>query len=886
MTRRASMNQDPVRLVLGPTGPGPFALLDLPAADVGIPRVLAALHLRLEQVQASPHAATPAAEDVRLALHAAAAQLCDPAVRRLLLGTWGTGAAELHDVGDDGGDVGLLIERDLHIAVGLSGGWNAAAMQRLALACEGRGVSLHQLGAVLESIMMRAPAGRVSVPLREQPVPSRVVADAAATNTLPRDLVVAIGVSAALVVCVVAGLVTFFGSGAGSASKQDVVAMIERGGASGPLKMEAPSPVVRSEVPADLEISDARSIDREIASLAKALAGEDATDASASIDARLRTAFDAFSMNWHLLRREEITAVVSSLIDLSFASVQKQREKEVVGVVVRALGKPPAGRREVRSVVAAGAVAARLLQERDLPRSMREDLESALRANAVTASLGSGLRFEVAAEQIVLPLADAIAGGASWADVGTWKGFLDVRDAALGGASRAKDLATIAALRGVLRSAATENAEEAIALLAGSMTWDKTSDLRAAIKSWFEDPGVPIARLAALTRAMVKSPLRGVDSTMTLAVTASREERQALGEAFAAVLRNDQDPIAAEKVRAWAAAADEVLAKSVSTPAEAIDLAARMAELTAIRQAQLDGRSDDLSGRIEAAGTPTTLPPGISVKERPIATAGSKAFEYAAIGVPQAPRVEFWKKRLADSGAPDVLLARVAIEEASRGSPAAVRDAARDFVRARAGDETMLIAALDVVFTIPESRENLEWLSDIAGRRIAWSGRGHSREAAHRALLELAAERFPTIGSGAAIDLAAARLGKAWLLRIGESAEDDAVHATDSIRRVAIPMLAIGGRGSEGEVRRRLDARLAIARGGIQVAVWWQAAVVELTAIDVAKRAPGVDVRAGLAAWDAQRRGASTAFEQLLAGERAVLSMFRAEVVLPTGEGT
>jgi hypothetical protein len=129
-------------------------------------------------------------------------------------------------------------------------------------------------------------------------------------------------------------------------------------------------------------------------------------------------------------------------------------------------------------------------------------------------------------------------------------------------------------------------------------------------------------------------------------------------------------------------------------------------------------------------------------------------------------------------------------------------------------------------------------------------------------------------------------LAKAWLLRIGESAEDDAVNATDAVRRVAIPMLAIGGRGSEGDVRRRLEARLAIARGGIQIAVWWQAAVVELTAIDIAKRAPGVDVRAGLDAWDAQRRGASTAFEQLLAGERAVLSMLRAEVVLPKGQGT
>jgi hypothetical protein len=880
------MKQDPVALVLGPTGPGPFALLDLPATDVGIPRVLAALHLRLEQVKASPHAATPAAEDVRLALHAAAAQLCDPAVRRLLLGTWATGAAELHPVDDDGGDVRLLIERDLHIAVGLSGGWNAAAMQRLALACEGRGVSLHQLGAVLESIMMRAPAARLGGGQRDQQLGSKSVVDAAAPSTLPRDLVVAIGVAAGLVVCVVAGLITFFGSGVGSASKQDVVAAIEGGAASGPLKLDAPGPVGRTEAPSDLEISDARSIDREIASIAKALASEDATNASSSIDARLRTAFDAFTMNWHLLRREEITAVVSSLIDLSFASAQKQREKEVVGVVVRALGGPPAGRREVRSVVAAGAVAARLLQERDLPRSMREDIESALRGNAVTMGLGPSSRFEVAAEQIVLPLADAIAAGASWADVGTWKGFLDVRDAALGKASRAKDLATIAALRGVLRSVATENADEAIALLAGSMTWEKTSDLRAAIKSWFEDPGVPMARVAALTRAMVKSPLRGVDSTMTLAVTASREERQALGEAFAAVLRDDQDPIAAEKVRAWAVAADEMLAKSGTTPAEAIDLAARMAELIAIRQAQLDGRSDDLSGRFEAAATPTTMPPGISVKERPVAIAGSKAIEYAAIGVPQATRVEFWKKRLTDSGAPDVLLARVAIEEASRGSPAAVRDAARDFVRARSGDEAMLLAAIDLVFAIPESRENLDWLSDVAGRRIAWSGRGHSREAAHRALLEMAAERFPTVGTGAAIDLAAARLAKAWLLRIGESAEDDAVNATDAVRRVAIPMLAIGGRGSEGDVRRRLEARLAIARGGIQIAVWWQAAVVELTAIDIAKRAPGVDVRAGLDAWDAQRRGASTAFEQLLAGERAVLSMLRAEVVLPKGEGT
>ena len=384
---------------------------------------------------------------------------------------------------------------------------------------------------------------------------------------------------------------------------------------------------------------------------------------------------------------------------------------------------------------------------------------------------------------------------------------------------------------------------------------------------------------------MVKSPLRGVDSTMVLQATASREERQTLAETIAAVLRDDQSVVAAETVNAWVAAADQVLDKAAASPAEAIDLAACMAELTAIRQAQLDGRGDDLSGRLGAAVAPTSLPPAAVLKGRPVAVAASKAVEYATLGPSQASRTEFWKKRLADGGPPDVVLARVAIEEAARGSPAAVREAARDFVRARAGDDAVLVAALDMVLTIPESRENLEWLSDIAGRRIAWAGRGASREAAHRAVLEMAAAKFPTSGLAAAIDLSATRLAKAWLLRIGELVEDDAIGATDAIRRVVLQMLSVGSRGNEGEVRRRLEARLAIARGGIQSAVWWQAAGVELTAMDVAKRSPRADVRSELEIWEARRRGASTVFDQLLAGERAVLTILRSEVAITKGDG-
>ena len=463
MSARGPRKHDPVSLVLGPTDAGPFALLGLPATDVGMPQVLAALHLRLEQVRASPHAATPAAEDVRLALHAAAAQLCDPAVRRLLLGTWGTGAAAQSGVAPDGNDKRYLIERDLHIAVGLSGGWNAAAMQRLALACEGRGVSLQQLSEVLDVIMAKPVAGSGARTQGARPVVVR--RSSPGIETLPRELLVVIGVGATLIVGVVAGLIIFLAPGAGSATKQDVVATLEGAVAASPLKLDAPSVVPGTDASPELAIGDARSIDREIASLAKALGSEEPAEAAAGIDARFQVAFEAFSTNWHLLRREEITAVVSSLIDVSFAAAQKQRESEVVGAIERAMREPPTGRRGVRSVVAAGAVAARLLHERDLPRSMRESLEAALRMNAATARIGASPRFELAAEQIVLPLADALGAGPSWADLGTWKGFLDVRDAAMGDRTRLKDVATIAALRAVLRSGGTDHADEAVVLL-------------------------------------------------------------------------------------------------------------------------------------------------------------------------------------------------------------------------------------------------------------------------------------------------------------------------------------------------------------------------------------------------------------------------------------
>ncbi|TVQ60643.1 MAG: hypothetical protein EA378_11190 [Phycisphaerales bacterium] len=64
---------------------GALALLSLDPASVDERAVFRALNAQLARVSAHPERDTPAADEVRLALHAAAAQLLDPAVRALII---------------------------------------------------------------------------------------------------------------------------------------------------------------------------------------------------------------------------------------------------------------------------------------------------------------------------------------------------------------------------------------------------------------------------------------------------------------------------------------------------------------------------------------------------------------------------------------------------------------------------------------------------------------------------------------------------------------------------------------------------------------------------------------------------------------------------------
>lgn len=143
---------------------GPFALLGLPHAIQSNDQIRKAQLQRLRQIDSHPHRGTPDAEEVRLAIHSAATQLLDPALREQLTIRWPEGSPvdlpkawrrspKLHRL-----TPGLL--RRARLVVGSSGGWNPIARRRLAhLARMNRISAIEVVRALGRPVPMRSSGG-------------------------------------------------------------------------------------------------------------------------------------------------------------------------------------------------------------------------------------------------------------------------------------------------------------------------------------------------------------------------------------------------------------------------------------------------------------------------------------------------------------------------------------------------------------------------------------------------------------------------------------------------------------------------------------------------------------------------------------------------------
>ena len=137
MSDRKSTQSPIVRFLGKDAGQGgPFALLGLTHAIGSDQEVTRAVQRRLRQIDCHQYRTTPDANEVRLAIHSAASQLRDPALREHLVRRWPEGTPiDLPKAWAPKRAMPKLspaLMRRARMLVGSSGGWNPVARRRLA----------------------------------------------------------------------------------------------------------------------------------------------------------------------------------------------------------------------------------------------------------------------------------------------------------------------------------------------------------------------------------------------------------------------------------------------------------------------------------------------------------------------------------------------------------------------------------------------------------------------------------------------------------------------------------------------------------------------------------------------------------------------------------
>ena len=192
-----SGDSSPIARFLGEsaTQHGPFGLIGIRPDQCDEQTVITSLERRLDALSRHPECGTPEADEVRLALHASAAQLLDPTVRRHLTVRWfGKEVAVRPRPAPEaptaeGGQSAtapatpalseldrrrLMLEQDALRTLAMFGGWNQKALMRLAALAHARGLPSTE---VTRAVSRLARQPRRSGPTSGQQTARRPITD-------------------------------------------------------------------------------------------------------------------------------------------------------------------------------------------------------------------------------------------------------------------------------------------------------------------------------------------------------------------------------------------------------------------------------------------------------------------------------------------------------------------------------------------------------------------------------------------------------------------------------------------------------------------------------------------------------------------------------------
>lgn len=827
---------------------GPFALLGLPHEQRDPAQIREAAARRLGQVDRHPLRLTPEADEIRLAIHTAAAQLADPALHAELVRHWPPGEPEqipvawrahLDEVSDS-------LARRARQIVGASGGWNPRARRRLAHIAR-----LHRVTAadLLRAVRPKGASGRTGQPggrgIRSLAIPAIAVPISTGRFWLAVHASLAVMLVTMLVMT---GIELWSPRPDATVDADPTTAKAPPGEPDRPL---VPGP--RSN------IAHHTALEQELRNIL--LMAADRPDEAAARGVR---AVGTFLDRWEEAPSDARDRIAGLLTELSARTLTSPAAAAtLLAPVVAAIGSEQPAR-----VAAAAALAGIMRDAPDLPRAVRDRAAAAV--SALNMPLVQGF------DQGVIDALRAQVAGMDPESVEGWTAWANALAAASGGSASSRVQTRLLALESILRreAPASPRWRRIAGVLAEGLTWNAGEPATAWLLERMDDPSVRTDRVAALTAVIateVSAP--GIDPSMVLSPDADDAARRALLNEYRIAWLSV--PRGGGTARADVIAA--IGSSLTRSPTAAEDRLAWLVELARVNAAAaVLFAGDETDAAALLAETPATS--AVATAPYPAANTLGDSWGIELLNANSAEAIlRVFPTSLPGRTSFSPLAAEAVVAQALLGPSREVRDAARSLVVAH-GDDVQLLLALERAAARRPTAAVGELIETITGadlpdrRDDAWP------DLVRRALLPVIADRVSAADPGPLV-LAELTLAELSARRIGESA--DTAYLRSLLRETGIWLARNDLLGNDRLSAAAIDARrTALASGAAsraQLAAVQHRTLVESIAGVAASCAvrprPSVErlLRSMADGW----ADATTVIDQLIVSHRAEAELWR-----------
>ena len=774
---------------------GPFALLGIEPGEQRDEAILAARDRRMRQIDAHPQAETPEADEVRLSLYAAAAQLLNPTIRSQLARYWGEsgkGAPASSPRVDRPplrpGSPEQLLEHDAILALAMFGGWNPRSLRRIASIAHARGLGSEEVARTLRRLGHKrrpraagAPVLRQASPRPPEPAPVSLLEPTPDQIDPAQQLLkmaLLLGGVAVLTLCLISGGVYLLLSGGssgepGGESSAELLRPTDHGLGTRDRPTGAGAVRTARTLPSAESLGDPELVVHEInaARLGLEFTPYESTRRFTEATALLANSWARYSPAQLQRANEAVEAFIESTPNPDVLRLAI----DAVGGGVVSLGVPGESPSEgqVWGAVWSGAMLAEISDSPALGAVQRAQVDRLRRPATPGASHTRG--FRPGALATARTLAQRLGEGGSRE---AWRRWVEVVDAIATGDELLRTELLTEAIETLMR-APGEAREPVIRDLALAMSWRRRGGARRWLTLTLKRPGADTRALSLLLNALVQeSGAPGLDATMTLSPNATARERERLAERLTKAWGLDTDArvgaFTQELLSIYTGA--ERLRTAPGDPVSRFEGAVRLAYANAGALLARAERFDEAARALDAAGSFRAPRPSYSGSDPFHAIDdGRWTLLIRDAGDDVQQRLDALD-RMRDQLTPTIgpSDAETLLHLAIRGSPKSVRDRARLVVARYGASPAMINAALERADDLPANKETRELLEIITARPIPYdSDTAAWRLHARRALLETLIERVAGGGVGEVISAYEHELAAAYSMALGEPASED-----------------------------------------------------------------------------------------------------------------